>query len=220
MQMQDMAQYMRMFAALVVAFILAWTLARKRQFSFRRFQALARWSVGITIASVMISDIVASGPYLWSPHFAFHCLVAVAATIVMTKGYLKQRRASKEDAHLPPPRASRDRTIFAAVAICLSLIWLGYVHLRPSLSDGLAEAVRDYGWALMGAVWGVVINTRFASKGVRRPRVLAFVYGVAVFAACGLLGSSGDLGRMVAPGIFLIMQIPILRMQTKQEAVA
>lgn len=217
MQMEELARYMRLTAAAVVALILAWTLIRKRQFSFQRFQALVRWSVGITILAVLASDMVESKGPFWNIHFLFHSVVFLAATAVMTVGYVRSRKVGRDP--IPPPpvvaRASRDGGIYAAGAIGLSIIWVAYEQLRPVMSDSLAAAVRDYGWAFMGAAWGVAVNPRLAAAGVKRSKLLAFGYAFTVFAACALVTRSSDLGRMVAPGLFLLMQIPVLRMTEK-----
>jgi Na+/phosphate symporter len=76
-----------------------------------------------------------------------------------------------------------------------------------------------YGWALMGAAWGVALKSRFVALGMRRTIVPALGYGLVVFLSCGLIAKTGDFGRLVAPGLFLLMQLPVLLMEkAKTEA--
>lgn len=213
--MEDFARYMRWTAAAAVALILAWTLLRRKGFSFQRFQALARWAVGITIVAVMAGDMAAPGS-IWSGQFRLHLGVFLAATIVMAQSYWKGRTVPKQSPPVARGRA-RGRDFYGAGAIGISLAWVAYEHLPASMFGGSAGAIRDYGWALLGAAWGVVLNPRLAAAGVKRSKAMAFGYGLATFATCAILSRTGDLGRMVAPGLFLILQIPVLRMEPKQE---
>ena len=212
--MADLARYLRFAAAAAVALILAWTFIKRREFSFQRFQALARWSVGITILAVLVSDVVESGGNVWNLHFLFHCVVFVAATAVMTMGFRKSRKAARPDgpqATRTPARGQQGRNFYVAGAIGLSIIWVAYEQLRPVMSANLSSAIRGYGWAFMGAAWGVAANPRLVAAGVKRSRLLAFGYALAVFAACAIVTRSSELGRMVSPGVFLLLQVPLLR---------
>lgn len=214
MQADAVGQYSRMAAGAVVGLILVWTLLRRRDFRFHRFHGLVRWSVAITIAAVLVSDI-AAGETLGSPHLLFHCAVFVAALGVMAASYVKGRAAGENSLKRPGAQDNAGRGLYAAWVIGFSLAWVVYAHLRPTLSPQVASEVREYGWAVMGAIWGIVVSGRFVEIGVQRPKLMALGFGLLVFVACSILARAGDFGRLVAPGLFLLMQVPVLMMEPK-----
>jgi len=213
--MEAFSWYARGSAAAVVAMIVIWMFVRTRTFTFRRMQGFVRWSVGLTIAAVLAGDL-ANSDSLWSAHFVFHCVVFLAAMSVILSRYLAERRDFES---IPfagnHSLAETGRAIYATGVILVSVIWVALVHLRPALGQTLSTGLPDLGWAPMGAIWGLAMHAYFTSVGVHRPISLSIGYGLLVFLSCGFIGGTSEFGRLVAPGLFLLMQTPVLLAQPK-----
>jgi hypothetical protein len=209
--MEVFSWYARGSAAAVVAMIVVWMFVRTRTFTFRRMQGLVRWSVGITIAAVLANDLANSNSP-WNAHLLFHSVVFLAALSVIVSRYVAERKDLARRLRFAAGRslAETARAIYATGIIVVSVIWVALLHLSPRLSESLAGGLPGFGWVPMGLVWGVAMHAYFNAVGTRRPISLSLGYGLLLFLSSGLMGATGEFGRLVAPGFFLLLQAPVL----------
>jgi hypothetical protein len=92
-----------------------------------------------------------------------------------------------------------------------ALLFLAFVLLLPSAPSFVSMiCVISY-----AGEWGAVFKARLVAVGLPQSRWVVALYGLFVFIACFLLSYLASKGRFFFPGLFVLLNLPLILLKEK-----